>query len=245
MRVFKHLRSDWFRYGFETLAVVVGIMIAFALENWRDTQQVKEEEHEILINMLSDLQDARQQSSTFIDAELQSKMYLITALKQESTAGPLPSDFYSDSTIYKVIWNVEMEVPIINSYSDIKNTGKTGLITNEQIRQRFTNLGLSINNLRNQIDDRLRVQQLRIDEISVNDLNYVRLIAYRNSELSADDEKENNYQSLLADQRIRNLIAMKLNLSNAVIGYRQALETEIDNLISLLEVELENINESL
>lgn len=34
MRVFKHLRTDWFRYGFETLAVVVGILAAFALENW-------------------------------------------------------------------------------------------------------------------------------------------------------------------------------------------------------------------
>ena len=37
MRIFKHLRSDWFRYGFETLAVIVGILAAFALENWRLT----------------------------------------------------------------------------------------------------------------------------------------------------------------------------------------------------------------
>ncbi len=33
MRVFKHLRTDWFRYGFETIAVVVGILVAFALDN--------------------------------------------------------------------------------------------------------------------------------------------------------------------------------------------------------------------
>ena len=31
MKIFKHLRSEWFRYGFETLAVVVGILAAFAL----------------------------------------------------------------------------------------------------------------------------------------------------------------------------------------------------------------------
>jgi hypothetical protein len=29
MKIFKHLRSDWFRYGFETLAVVVGILVAY------------------------------------------------------------------------------------------------------------------------------------------------------------------------------------------------------------------------
>jgi hypothetical protein len=31
MKIFKHLRSEWFRYGFETLAVVIGILAAFAL----------------------------------------------------------------------------------------------------------------------------------------------------------------------------------------------------------------------
>jgi len=245
MRIFKHLRSDWFRYGFETIAVVVGILIAFALESWGDTQQVNKEEQEILINMLSDLQDARQQSSSYIDAELQSRKYLITALKQEARAADLPGDFYSDSIMYRVLWNVEMGVPVINSYSDIKNTGKTGLITNEQVRQRFTNLGLSINNLRNQIDDRLRVQQIRIDEISVTELNYVRLIKFRNPELSDLEEQEIDFRSLLADQRIRNLIAIKLNLSNGVIGYRRALATEIDNLITLLQEELEETNYSL
>jgi len=32
MRIFRHLRSEWFRYGFETLAVIIGILAAFALE---------------------------------------------------------------------------------------------------------------------------------------------------------------------------------------------------------------------
>jgi len=39
MRVLKHLKTDWFRYGFETIAVVVGILVAFALENWNDERR--------------------------------------------------------------------------------------------------------------------------------------------------------------------------------------------------------------
>jgi hypothetical protein len=39
MKIFKHLRSDWFRYGFETLAVIVGILIAFALDNWNEERK--------------------------------------------------------------------------------------------------------------------------------------------------------------------------------------------------------------
>jgi len=39
MRVLKHLKTGWFRYGFETIAVVVGILVAFALENWNDERR--------------------------------------------------------------------------------------------------------------------------------------------------------------------------------------------------------------
>jgi len=240
MRVLKHFRSDWFRYGFETLAVIVGILIAFALESWNDTQKVKEEEHEILVNLLNDLYDAKQQSSLSIQVELKSKEYSILALKQNSISDSLPLEFYSDSIFYELIWNLEMEVPVINSYSDIKNTGKTGLITNEKIRRRFTNLELSIVNLHNQVDDRLRVQQLRIDEIAVNDLNFVRLLSIVVPEIKVNNEPGNNYRLFLENQKTRNLIAVKLALTNGVIIYRNELDAEIKSLISLLEDEIED-----
>lgn len=136
---------------------MVGILVAFALENWRDTQKVKKEEHEILVNLLNDLHDAKQQSAISIRKEVKSKEFSILALNHISNKDTLPLEFYTDSILYEVIWFVEMDVPVINSYSDIKNTGKTSLITNEQIRRRFTNLELSIFHLRNQVDDRLRV----------------------------------------------------------------------------------------
>ena len=240
MKVFKHLRSDWFRYGFETLAIIVGILIAFALESWGDAQKVKREEHEILIDLLNDLKDSKQQSTAFIHSEMQSKRYCILALNQAALSDSRRPAFFSDSIFYELIWNVEMEVPVINSYSDIKNTGKTGLITNEQIRRRFTNLELSIINLRNQVDDRLRVQQLRMDGMLIEDLNFVRMISNKLPEIRIDHEPENNYYLFLEDQRIRNLIAMKLTLTNDVIGYRNALDVEIESLIVLLEEEIED-----
>jgi hypothetical protein len=238
MRVFKHLRSDWFRYGFETLAVIVGIMIAFALESWGDTQKVKKEEHEILVNLLNDLHDAKEQSASSIEVELESKEYSIVALNQHPDRDPLLLEFYTDSIFYELIWNVEMEIPVINSYSDIKNTDQTGHISNEQIRRSFTNLELSINNLGDQVDDRLKVHQLRMDGMAVNDLNFVRMISNRFPELDPDSEPENDYPQLLANQRIRNLIAVKLSLTSGVLRYRRELDAEIDSLIDLLEAEI-------
>ena len=135
---------------------------------------------------------------------------------------------------------MELEVPVINSYSDIKNTGKTSLITNEIIRRHFTNLESGINNLTNQVDDRLRVQQLRMDGMLIEDLNFVRMISKVVPEIRIDHEPENNYRLFLEDQRIRNLIAMKLALTNEVIGFRNALDAEIESLIALLEDEIED-----
>jgi len=133
-----------------------------------------------------------------------------------------------------------LEVPVINSYSDIKNTGKTSLITNEIIRRHFTNLESCINNLTNQVDDRLRVQQLRMDGMLIEDLNFVRMISKVVPEIRIDHEPENNYRLFLEDQRIRNLIAMKLALTHEVIGFRNALDAEIEGLIALLEDEIED-----
>ena len=108
MKVFKHLRSDWFRYGFETLAVIVGILSAFALENWREERQVKEEEHEILVDLLNDLQSAEQQSISFLNEENTLREYLIFALNQNLPDDSLPQAFYSDSIFYNMIWQLEM-----------------------------------------------------------------------------------------------------------------------------------------
>ena len=240
MKFLKHLKSDWFRYGFETLAVIVGILAAFALENWRDSLKVKNEEHEILVNLLNDLQEAEKQSERIIADENTSRNYLIWALKAKAGDDSLPSYIFSDSIIYDVIWNVEIDAPVINAYSDIKNTGKAVLISNEEIRQSFTSLEISINNVLSQVNDRLRVQQLRIDGISVNDLNYVRLVSLGSPEIPSSMEEENNYHRLLADQRIRNLIGIKLNLTNGVLRYRRELDAEIKSLISLLEEEIED-----
>ncbi len=55
MKIFKHLRSDWFRYGFETLAVIVGILVAFALDNWNEERKQDLIEIEYLNGLKSDL----------------------------------------------------------------------------------------------------------------------------------------------------------------------------------------------
>lgn len=55
MRIFKHLKNDWFRYGFETIAVVVGILVAFALDNWNENKKTQNDFLEVLEEIHEDL----------------------------------------------------------------------------------------------------------------------------------------------------------------------------------------------
>ena len=49
------LKKDWLKYGFETFAVLVGVLGAFALENWRDNLKDRQTEKEYIQNLISDI----------------------------------------------------------------------------------------------------------------------------------------------------------------------------------------------
>jgi hypothetical protein len=47
-KIFDHLKSEWYKYVLEIIVVIVGIMIAFNLEQWSETRKNKKKEVEIL-----------------------------------------------------------------------------------------------------------------------------------------------------------------------------------------------------
>lgn len=47
-KIFKHLKENWIRHGFETLVVIVGVLIAFSLSNWHNKNRERKVELEII-----------------------------------------------------------------------------------------------------------------------------------------------------------------------------------------------------
>ena len=50
-KIVKHIREEWYRYIFDTIVVIVGILIAFALNNWNE----KRKEHDLIKSFASSL----------------------------------------------------------------------------------------------------------------------------------------------------------------------------------------------
>lgn len=222
----------------EIVLVVFGILIALQINNWNEEQKIEKEEIGILNNLLENLYSAKEQSKSEILNENKLKESLLIALGKNSNKNKFSIDSISDSLFYDILWNSNPSVPVLNSYTDIKNTGKISIIRNRNIRENFTNLELTLTGLNTLVKDRLTVQQMRIDDILVNDVNFVRLLKAMESSINVDNESQNNYNLILNNQKTRNLLALKLGLTYATINNRQELEDEIDNLIQLLEVEL-------
>ncbi|NJN49866.1 MAG: hypothetical protein HC798_00100 [Polaribacter sp.] len=133
---------------------------------------------------------------------------------------------------------------MINLYltpiSILKNSNKLSLIKNDVINQKFTELELNQFKLKAIIDDRLSVHQIRIDDILEKDINFLALVNSTVKNINISNEKSVNYYDLIQDKRIRNLLGMKLALTQDVINNRVILDKNIAELIDLIEQELKN-----
>ena len=97
---------------------------------------------------------------------------------------------------------------------------------------------MNLNELKGMLDDRLNVQQIRIDDVAENEINFVPLIKSSIPTVNIKNEKQNNYKQILDNKRIRNLLGMKLNMTQDVLIYRENLDKDIKDLTMLIEAEL-------
>ena len=56
MKIIKHFKGNWVRHGFETLYVIVGILVAFSLNDWNENRKAQNTELSILNELISGLE---------------------------------------------------------------------------------------------------------------------------------------------------------------------------------------------
>jgi hypothetical protein len=116
--------GKYFKYAIGEIGlVVIGILIALGINNWNANQKTAKEEISILNNLLESLYSAKEQSDIEISKEIQLKDVLLMALGKNADKSKLNVTTISDSLFFDILWNANPILPVINSYSDIKNTG--------------------------------------------------------------------------------------------------------------------------
>lgn len=56
MKIIKQLKGNWIRHGFETLYVIVGILVAFSLDDWNEDRKAQDTEISILNELINGLE---------------------------------------------------------------------------------------------------------------------------------------------------------------------------------------------
>jgi hypothetical protein len=237
----KNKTGKYLKYAIgEIILVVIGILIALQINNWNENRKNSIEEKLILESLLENLKVAKKQSESLILNENIMKTGLIQILGIEASNGKNISVAITDSIFNSKIWDLQSDKPTFNTYINLKNTNKLSLITDKKINNNFTDLEFSLNRLNDILEDRLNVHQIRIDDILENEINFIPLVKSNIPNVNIDNELPNDYDQILSNKRIRNLLGMKLTFTQDAINFRKNLDVEIENLILLIETELDN-----
>lgn len=132
-KIVKHLNKNGHKYGIETLVVIVGILIAFALNDWNEGRKEKRFEQKVLAELYSSLQN----NIVFLDRAIRqneeaqrSCQVILDNFSSESGYHDSLNSHFSQS----LFWFT----PSINSnaYESLKSYG-LHLVTNDSIRKKL------------------------------------------------------------------------------------------------------------
>ena len=138
--------SKYMIYAFgEIILVVIGILIALQINNWNEIRKTKEVEKEILYVLLEDLNSAKSYSAQYIENE-QSYLDIIEKILHNDSIKTVLNNNNTIEYFNKAFWDFEIKIPVINTYSDLKNAGKIAIIQNDSIRDRLSILEANVYN---------------------------------------------------------------------------------------------------
>ncbi len=238
-QIMENKTGKYFKYAIgEIILVVIGILIALQINNWNGKRSLRTQEVNILKSLKADLTQASTASKKYINVESTLANQYVFVLSGNEARNSILLKPNADSLYTALLWNVDKSFPIINTYTDLKNSGRTNLISNEEIRIKFSVLENSLYGLKTEVDDRLNFQQMQGDQFVINDFNFIRSLKAINHNYPIDYGIENDYITLFSQQKFLNFITAKLRLTLSIIGYRKSLLVDIEDIIALIDHEI-------
>ena len=237
--IIENKTSKYIKYAIgEIFLVVIGILIALQINNWNESRKKYLEENRILLSLKADLLQAEQESENQIIKEQD----LVKSIQIVLTDSPEREEYFkhfkTDSLFYGAFLGLQTSSPIIQTYSDLKSSGKVSLISNQQIKERLTKLENSMTDLRFQVDDNMTVQQINVDKIAIKYLDIVKLLNDRIPKFKLTSISDNHYRELLQNREITSTLALKLLVVDNLVDERVDLHNDIKELIVLIDEEL-------
>jgi len=130
---FDILKNNWIRYGFETLVVINGILIAFALDNWNDNRLQNIKETQYLNRLVEDLQaDTTYYNDRIASSEalITYHRYFIRTMYQTQQNFKEVEDLFSPLT-----WNSQHLTTQNATYIELTSSGNLDILNNQELKE--------------------------------------------------------------------------------------------------------------
>jgi hypothetical protein len=234
-KILETLKRKWAEYLLEIMVITIGILGAYALNNWNEGRKTDIEEQEILQLLYNDFRNSKTHSESLIKKELRNIEMLTAALGSKERVDSLFNLSDGPQIAKDIFWDFQHEGPVFRGYMDLKSSGKSSLIQSLELRYELTQLEEEIYSLAFLLDDRRNVHTTRIDAIAFDNLNYLAIMDGKHAGIIKGQETD--YTQLLQNPRIRNMLAIKLELASGVLESRIKLNDQIGDVLNAVKTE--------
>jgi len=231
-KILEHLKLEWWKYGLETIVIIIGILVAFALNNWNELRKTHLQDTEFLNNLKVELSvdisafTDRKSHYQRINENIKNTVKLFDRGVQSLT-----HDEYQE--IVSALSQFQMLTPINKNISRndlLIAQGTIDRIDKELNRRFLTYLQeiQSINAAITKLGETL--QQLQILQIHPNvDYNEINPIA---------NKVDFDFKEIFNKRGIRNALQESFRYRKAYIGEMSTKIDEAENLIALIDNKL-------
>jgi hypothetical protein len=139
-KIIEHLRAEWYKYLLEILVITIGILGAFALNQWNENQKARKEEAYFLDQMSKELVSDSiylHNLKNNIAQKIPAIKKLLDALHQDVSDEEYKQAFLS--YVNKVFF-APYFVSNSATYDEMKSSGKINIISNKQLRNEIVTL---------------------------------------------------------------------------------------------------------
>jgi len=227
MKILNHFRSDWFRYGFETIAVIVGILVAFALENWNEDRKLHKTETNLLIELKSNLNTNITNLEKDISVQTHGSWCIDYIIDHLGNRRP-----YNDSIPYYLTHGeYAPDVVLTNSAFETLKSYGLELIKTDHLRWAVINLFEVVYPTLMQETKRLEDQLWPAVVVPMYQKHFRRVDGYA---------MPVNYDALLNDEEFLNMLSFRGELREQSTLKKKIVSQQTADVILLIEKELQN-----
>jgi len=136
-KIIKHLRKNWIRHGFETLAVLIGVLAAFSLNNWYENRKARKQELVVLKELKEEFKYNRAELENFfeyLDGRIQPARALYKLYDRDSREVSIDE---LDSLFVVTILYYQFQVGQ-SVLTEVISSGRLSLIQNDNLRYLLT-----------------------------------------------------------------------------------------------------------